>query len=118
MTSPFEEKIKSSLDASVDDLDTATKQRLEAIRREALTQPKHKSWWSSFNVTLWVPATGLALCSIMAAILWLPQLNAPDNIMPIEQTAMFELMENPEDIDVLIDPGFYLWIDELEAQHV
>lgn len=117
MTSAFEDKIKSSLDNSLDGLDNETLQRLHRIRRDALNQPNHQAWWSSLNT--WVPAAGFAMCSLIAAVLWLPQLNnSTPSIAPLDQTAMMELIESPDALDVLDDPGFYLWLDESDEQHV
>jgi len=115
MTSSFEEKIKSSLDNSTDDLDNETLQRLQAVRRDALNQPQRKPFWLSPNV--WAPAAGFAVSTLIAAVLWLPQFNQPDN-NAAGQMAMIELIESPDTYEELDDPGFYLWLDELEEQHV
>jgi len=112
MTSPIEEKIKSTLDNSVHDLDAETLHRLQTIRREALNQPARKGRWSSLS--LWAPAAGFAMCALMAAVLWLPQFNAPIHTVPTGQTAMFELLDGADIDEALDDPGFYLWLDEQE----
>ncbi len=115
MTSSLENSVKSSLDKSLDDLDSETLQRLQAIRRDALNKPQHKSLWSSLNV--WAPATGFALCSLIAAVLWLPQFNQPES-QANNQMAMIELIEQADTIEALDDdPGFYLWLDALDEQH-
>ena len=118
MTSPLEKRIKSSLQESVQQLDAETLQRLQTIRSDALNQPKKSSWLSLFQASYWVPATGVVFCSIIAAMLFLPQLQGTNNPNLLDQTAMFELLDDPEDLEVISDPGFYLWMDELEAQNV
>jgi len=117
MTMPLEERIKNSLDQHASALDNETMQRLQAIRRNALNQPK-KSWLSFFQWQYWVPATGVVFCSIIAALLLLPQSQTSNDSATFDQMAMLELLENAENIDVLSDVGFYLWMDELEAQNV
>ncbi|MFW5431204.1 MAG: hypothetical protein ACKE5M_07700 [Methylophilaceae bacterium] len=118
MTSPLENRIKSGLQESVQQLDAETLQRLQSIRREALNPPKKRSWLSLLQSNYWMPATGFAFCSIIAAMLFLPQLQDTNNTNVLDQTAMFELLENPEDLEIISDPWFYLWMDELEAQSV
>lgn len=118
MTSPFEERIKSGLNERAEHLDTATRQRLQNIRREALNQSKKTNWLSMFSSSYWMPAAGLTICGLFATLLFLPQLNSTQDTTEIDQTAMIELLDSPEDLEVISDPGFYLWIDELEAQSV
>jgi hypothetical protein len=117
----FESRIKASLQASVDQLDPNTKDKLYAIRRAALStqhqgQGARFAWLKSH---LWMSTAGLALGSLFVAMVMLPQLKGThdDNQMVSDQTAMVELMENPEDADTLSDPGFYLWLDETQNEH-
>lgn len=117
MTTPLEKRIVTSLNQQVTNLDSETIQRLQAIRRDALHQPK-KSWFSFTVSNHWLPATGLIAASSFAVLLFYPQSQSINNSTPLEQTAMVELLENAEDLDVMSDVGFYLWMDELEAQNV
>ena len=118
MTSRLETRIKSSLDKSTQQIDNETKQRLFDIRNQALKQPQQTSWFSVLQSNYWMPATGIVLCSLIAALLLLPQWQRNNQTTTFEQLAMFELIDNPEEIEVLSDPYFYLWIDEFEAQNV
>jgi hypothetical protein len=118
MTSQLETRIKSSLEKSTQQIDNDTRQRLFDIRNQALKQPQQTNWFSVLQSNYWMPATGIVLCSFIAALLLWPQWQRNGNTTSFEQTAMFELIDNPEEIDVLSDPDFYLWIDELEAQNV
>ncbi len=121
MNTPLEERIKANLAHSAENLDAETKMRLLEIRRTALKPAEKKSW---FNIEYFVPAASLAFCSVMAVMLFLPaQPMAPmqDDIQS-EPTAMLELIDNPDDLETLSDPGFYLWLDEaaaddLESEH-
>jgi hypothetical protein len=110
--SNLEERIKSALQSSAKNLDADTKKRLQEIRHRAL-QPSGISAWFKANYLL--PAAGLALCSVFAVILALPYLHTNSRVAT-EQTAMLELIENPDELDALSDPGFYVWIDEIEEK--
>jgi hypothetical protein len=107
----FETRIKAHLESSAQNLDGETKRRLLEIRRGALNQPTKLSWFKSHQ---WMPAAGLAFCSIIAIMLYLPSQQSPlnGNASAIDQTAMLELIDSTDDIDTLSDPGFYLWLDE------
>lgn len=117
MTTSLEKRIVNSLNQHTTQLDNETMQRLQAIRRDALNRP-NKSWFSFTLSTNWLPATGLIAASIFAVLLLYPQSQSINNSTPLEQTAMVELLENAEDLDVISDVGFYLWMDELEAKNV
>ncbi len=112
MTTLFEERIKTSLDQSASQLDAGTQARLQAIRRAALTQPAKISW---FSLNGWVPAASLVFCSVVAVLLVLPSKQSPTN--PVDQTAMLELLNNPDELDALSDPDFYMWVDEMDMSH-
>lgn len=118
MTTPLEERIKSSLDASLRRPDSEISLRLQTIRRDALNQPAKLYWLSNSKLHYWVPATGLAFCSIIAGIVFLPSLSPSSPQGALKQTAMLELLENTDDLEIIADPEFYLWMDELDAQKV
>jgi Protein of unknown function (DUF3619) len=105
----LESRIKASLDASVQQLDADTLQRLNAARRAALNPPSKARWLSAHY---WLPAASLAFCTVVGVMLLLP-MHASNPSSTLEHTAMLELMENPEELDVISDPGFYLWLDEV-----
>lgn len=116
MTSPLEEQIQSSLDNSLHDIDAETRQQLQTIRRDALKQPIHGNWLRGFNQ--WAPIAGIAICCMLVISIWMAPMQSTNELPKMEQMAIVELMENPEDFDMLSDPSFYLWMDELEAQDV
>ena len=114
----IEERIRTSLDISAQYLDADTKKRLLEIRRVALCQPSKKPW---FELNSWVPAVSLVFCSVFAVILVLPSHNKQtpnDGSTTVEQTAMLELIENPDELDALSDPGFYAWADEVNIDEL
>lgn len=116
MTSPLEEQIKASLDNSLHAIDAKTRQQLQAMRDDAMHQPTRRAWQPRFNQ--WTPIAGVAMCCVIVVAFWIPKMQSPEDTPQIEQIAIVELLENPEDFDMLSDPSFYLWMDELEAQDV
>jgi hypothetical protein len=107
----FETRIKEGLITSTQNIDDDTRQRLQKIRRNAINQPAKTSWFKSHQ---WVPAASLAFCSVIAIMLYLPSNQSQTNntATQADQTAMFELIDNSDDLDTLSDPGFYIWLDE------
>jgi hypothetical protein len=106
----FERKVKASLNANVDALDIDTRNRLTAIRQQALNQkPQHIKWPTLNN---WLPATTLAFCSLFAVFLVFNPQNQANLPLQNDQLTMFELLNNAEELDVMIDPDFYAWMDE------
>lgn len=108
----FEQKIKTSLDSNLQQLDFDTRQQLASRRQQALIKPTNKWQQASF----WLPAGSLAICSLFAAIMaFSPSLK---NSQPAnhDQLVVFELLDNAEDLDLIADPDFYAWIDETLAE--
>jgi len=108
---PFEQKVKASLDSNLQQLDFDTRQQLASRRQQALTKPTIKWLQASY----WMPAGSLALCSLFAAIM-LFNPNNSDKTSNQDQIAVFELLDNAEELDVITDPDFYAWIDETLAE--
>lgn len=105
----FNERIKTTLNASTHHIDADTQHRLHAIRRQALQQSGKQAWWKH----TWMPVVGVAFCSVMAVMFILPAQQATSSeVVPLEYTAMFEVVESTEDFDAVADPDFYLWLDE------
>ncbi len=116
-------KAKASLDASVYALDSETQADLASIRKKALyTQQKA----AQHRFSAWLPVGALAFCALLTATLLYSPLNIDDAAAPIatqqtiqteqaEQVAMLELLNNPEDLEAVTDPAFYVWMDEVLA---
>jgi hypothetical protein len=111
----LEARIKTSLEQSARFLDADTQQRLNAARRNALNQPA-KAKWFQFNG--WIPATSLVFCSVIAMLILIPSHQAPHTTIELsDQTAMLELLDNPEELDVISDPDFYMWVEEMNNEN-
>jgi hypothetical protein len=107
----FERKVKASLDANIGTLDADTRRRLADIRKQALinSQSQRFAWLNPSN---YLPAGALALCSVFAVFLVFSPQNKDVQILQNDQLAVFELLNNPDDLEVMTDPDFYAWIDE------
>ena len=126
----FEDKVKQSLDANAQNLDAETRQLLANARRNALNQSPKTSWLSAcFKKDYWLPASTVALCSLLAVFILVnpkPHVrtnqSVPSNVAAaqqkndaLNQVATLELLDNVDDIDTTTDPDFYLWADEVLA---
>jgi hypothetical protein len=113
----FVQKIKANLDEQVQNLDAETSLLLASARRTALNQAPKKSWFTFwFKKEYWLPAGSLALCSLLAVfVLVSPKHQSAVDTDP-EQVAIFEMLNNADDLEVVADPDFYLWADETLAE--
>lgn len=120
----FEDKIKATLTKSAESIDADTRKRLADIRRQSLSAASEKispAKW--LTIDFWrgnhlVPAASLAFCALIAVFLVSsPQTHNPTNVIPSmdnqDQVAILELLNNPDELEVLSDPDFYLWADEM-----
>lgn len=109
----FEQKVKASLDNSLQGLDADTQKQLTNRRQQALSKQivgKASNKW--LQASYWIPAGSLALCSLFAALmLFNPSIDDTQSSNQ-DQLAVFELLDNAEELDVMTDPDFYVWIDE------
>ena len=106
----FERKVKASLDNHVDGLDADARKRLADCRRQALASKSQPFAW--LNINSYLPAGALALCAMFAIfLLFNPQDNAV-RVLASDQVALYELLNNAEELEVMTDPDFYAWIDE------
>lgn len=102
----FLDKLTVMMDAASDEIDGATKTRLQAIRREALTvaeKPYQSAWW--------VPAgslTAVATLAVVAISLWTISPNEGVFTPPLEDIA---LLSDGEELEFYQDMDFYLWLD-------
>ena len=120
----FEDKVKASLTRSVEAIDADTRQRLADIRRQSLNTASEKispakwltlDFWRDNHL---MPAASLAFCALIAVFLVSsPQTQNATNVIPSmdnqNQVAILELLNNPDELEVLSDPDFYLWADEM-----
>lgn len=114
----FERRARAAFDASVDDLDAATRSRLNRARQHALTAATGSSgargsrWWAT-----WAPAGAVAAAVLAAVLLW--RSPAPDDAVvataPAADTQQgpLELLAAGEDLDLAAeaDLDFYAWVE-------
>ena len=106
----FERKVKASLDNHVNGLDADACKRLADCRRQALASKSQPFAW--LNINSYLLAGAFALCALFATLLLFnPQDNAV-RVLPSDQVAVYELLNNAEELEVMTDPDFYAWIDE------
>ena len=107
----FEQQVKASLDANVDALDADTRNRLAKMRGQALNAPSSKLFeW--LNVSNWLPASALAFASLFAVFLVFNPQNQDISPLQNDQVAVFELLDDTEELDAITDADFYVWMDE------
>ena len=112
----FENKIKASLDDSVNTIDADTRKRLADIRRQSLqadTQTvAHARWLTlSFMHQHWLTMLAMFIAVIMVALMLFSPSNAPT--IQQDHLAVLEALNNAEDLEIISDPDFYLWADEV-----
>ena len=119
----FNQKIKYSLDHSIDSLDLDTRQQLADRRKLALNSQQTKSNWLSAQYwrESWyayrMPASALAFCALVAVFVAINPQQA-DNRFGVASNnidnpaAVLEVLNNAEDLDVISDPDFYAWAEE------
>lgn len=110
----FEQQVKASLDANIEALDADTRKRLADIRLQALNaQTNNKAslfGWLSINNFL--PASALALASLFVVFLVFSPQNQDTSPVQNDQVAVFELLDDTEELDAITDADFYVWMDE------
>jgi len=118
----FESKLKDILDKSELSLDTDTRKRLLSIRNQALNSRAPNfvpSKWlaiSNWKHNPWLPATSLAFCALIAMFIVInPKVQTP-SINQQDQVAILEILNDPDDLETISDPDFYLWADEVLAE--
>lgn len=112
----LEDKIKAQLDASVQNIDADTRKRLADIRRQSLqtdTQTKAPTRWLtlSFMHQHWLSILAMFIATFMVALMLFLPSNAPSNQQ--DHLAVLEALNNAEDLEIISDPDFYLWANEV-----
>ncbi len=110
----FEQQVKASLDANVEALDADTRKRLADIRLHALNaQTTNKaSLFGWLGINNFLPAGALALASLFAVFLVFSPQNQDTSPLQNDQVAVFELLDDTEELDAITDADFYVWMDE------
>jgi len=108
----LETRIKSTLNASVENLDATTRSRLASARAHALeAQPRSRNYW--------IPLGGAVTASIIVSALMLfnptqPQDVGEDNLVLLELDESLELLTSEEEIELYQDLEFYRWLDDIQ----
>ncbi len=110
----FLEKVRRTLDTSVDNIDTGIQLRLGRIRKEVLWNEKHKK--SRFRQRFLVPVTGVAavLVALLASILYF---DGPSRLQQIDYVEDVEMLASGDSLEFYANLDFYAWLAK-EEQNV
>jgi hypothetical protein len=123
----FVERAGKALQAEAEALDVATRSRLNRARQSALAE-LDKNSRSSGGRWNWMPAGGMALVSVLVAIVWLggnqpvePTTSAGLNGRALPNSAVYiapaagelEVLMVDEDFEMLQDLEFYNWLQSV-----
>ena len=131
MDHSIEQKIKASLEHSLNALDNDTCHALAASRKLALSQPKPSKWR---NIGFLMPASALAFCLMLGVFFVvnpsdlnpsnLNRANTPQQLAAkapseqgADQVAMLELLTNTEELEAMSDPAFLMWAVDQSSQN-
>ena len=106
----FEQKNKSLLDESIDDLSPDIARRLQQARYAALEKAKPRSLWSYYPQAI---AATLVVTVISASLLF----NVDDNVLNNTEIAMeadIEMLTSSEGLELMEDLEFMQWLAESE----
>lgn len=100
-----------------DAMDAATLSRLHRIRSSAVNQTARRAWWSPLRLS--AVGGGLAAAALSVVVI------APWHSEPLSSEAAvvaglskedIELLATSEDLELLADLEFYLWLAQNDAQ--
>ena len=104
----FLQKAKARFDESVEDLDGASKSRLNRARHAAIEASAPGSA-AAGSWTQWVPAGGGAAAAVVAVFVW-NNASVVDTQSPVPVDD-FEILIADDSFEMLEDLEFYSWID-------
>lgn len=107
----FLEKVRSTLDTSVENIDTSIQLRLSRIRKEVLWSEKQKR--SRFRQRFLVPVTGFAavLVALLASILYF---DSPPRMQQIDYAEDIEILASDDSFEFYANLDFYAWLAKEE----
>ena len=105
MDQQFVEQAKRHFDESVDNLDAATRSKLNRGRQQALAELDR----GGIRWLEWAPATGVAAAAVLAVVLWTGNDSAND--MEPGTVADIEILLTEDSLEMLEDLEFYSWIE-------
>ncbi|MGI9293240.1 MAG: hypothetical protein ACR2PS_04590 [Pseudomonadales bacterium] len=103
-------KVSATLDSDEQELDPETLRALSSIRHEAVALAEKRGRFASS----WIPLTGTALAAgfALVMVMW------PTPVDPVEgwQFEDMEILVSNNDIEMLEDLEFYMWLEEIDEQ--
>lgn len=99
----FIARAKQLLDHRVEDLDTATTQRLQHARLQVLDARPDRRWW-----TVWAGGLAMAAIAVLSLSIWLTQPVHERHHPPLLDD--IELITSVENIELAEDLEFYHWL--------
>ncbi|MEQ8205910.1 MAG: DUF3619 family protein [Woeseia sp.] len=103
----FSERATALFDDSVHTLDAQTRSRLNRARQNAVSQAtpnRFRTYWVS-------AAAAVAVVAVAGAMLWSAQELGTEYVPPAV-TSDFEILLDPDSLELLEDLEFYSWMDE------
>jgi len=109
----FTKRADALFRASVDELDAATRSRLNKGRQAALSEiagsGRGRARW-----TPWVPATGVAAAAAVAIVMWSGGHRIDTDtalpVAPFAEISDFDILLDQDELEMLEDLEFYLWL--------
>ncbi len=103
----FVDEVKSLLDKTAENLEEPTRRRLQAIRVEALENPR-KGYRRFFLPLRWVTAGALATaCGVFGLFFWL---NTSPGDLPVTHAEDLEIITSNDHMDLYQNLDFYEWL--------
>jgi hypothetical protein len=104
----FLQKAKARFDESVEELDGASRSRLNRARHAAI-EASASGGATIGRWTQWVPAGGVAAAAVVAAFFWNnSSIMDTESSVPVDD---FEILITDDSFEMLEDLEFYSWID-------
>lgn len=93
---------------SVENLDAATRSRLNQARQKAMQAARPRPLLGSWQT--WVPAGAAAAVATVAIVMWNGAEQA-DVLVPPAMASDFEILMDQDELEMLEDLEFYSWLD-------
>ena len=111
----FVKEIAAMLQESAENIDAASRSRLNRARQAALAELDGGA--RSYGARWWLPAGATALAAVLAVNMWLGRGSdvMPGPAAPVTaDVADFELLLDEENLEMLEDLEFFAWLSEDE----
>lgn len=97
---------RTAAQRAADDLDMATRSRLNRARQRALAQLDAPAWR---RTAAWLPAGSVTALVLLATLLWWRPALTPETA-PLQAQDM-EILLSGEELELYADLDFYLWLE-------